>query len=258
MIKNSHQYQLPMQLFQSKLLLFSSVLLFVAYSGCSAQVKKHVSKNSVYTFAQPDKDGIGKIYMGREIAQIMGAAGAAWLERSNRQEEEHAQQAIDSLPLQANSIVADIGAGTGYYTFSIATKITAGKIYAVEVQDYMLSQLKNKKDSLHLNNVQIVKGSDTTINLPGNSIDLAIMVDVYHELGYPHEILQALYKALKPSGKLLLLEYRAEDASIPIKPLHKLSVQQANKELGANGFILYQRQEFLPIQHYLLYTKAAK
>ena len=183
-----------------------------------------------------DKDGIGKFYFGREIAHVMDASGAAWLERSDRQKEEHVEQAIDSFQLKPNSIVADIGAGSGYYTFRMAPKVTKGKVYAVEVQDAMISQLNFKKEQDKATNVIVLKGTDTTTNLPVNSIDLAIMVDVYHELEYPHEILQDLYKALKPSGKLLLLEYRAEDPSIPIKALHKLSVDQANKELKANGF----------------------
>ncbi len=244
--------------FQFKTFLFFTVLLLIICSGCNSQDKKNIQEDSVYTYTSASRDGIGKIYLGREIAHVMGAAGSEWLERSNRQQEEHSQQAIDSLPLQPNSTVADIGAGTGYYTFRIAAKIPAGKIYAVDVQDEMIAQLESKKKQSHINNVEIIKCNETSPNLPANSVDLAIMVDVYHELEYPHEMLHSLYKALKPTGKLLLLEYRAEDASIPIKPLHKLNVQQANKELAANGFILYQRKEFLPIQHYLLYKKAVK
>ncbi len=242
--------------FQTKSFLVITTLLVVICVGCKGQTKTAAHSDSSYTYTNGSVDGIGKFYMGREIAHVMGAAGSEWLERSSRQQEEHSDQAIDSLPLQPNSTVADIGAGTGYYTFRIAAKIPAGKVYAVDVQDEMVAQLQSKKKATHASNVVVIKGSETSTNLPANSVDLAIMVDVYHELEYPHEVLQSLYKALKPNGKLLLLEYRKEDPSIPIKELHKLSVQQSNKELAANGFVLYQRKEFLPIQHYLLYAKA--
>ncbi len=227
-------------------------LLFVVFAAC-AQPK--TNQNPVYTFKEASADGTGKIYFGREIATVMGAAGADWLERNNRQQEENTALAISKLPITANAVVADIGAGTGYYTFRIAKKVPQGKVFAVEVQDEFIRYLNQKKKELGQQNVQVIKGSETSPNLPDASVDLAIMVDVYHELLYPHEVLQALHKALKPNGKLLLLEFRAEDPAIEIKELHKLSVPQANKELAANGFKLFQRSEFLPIQHFLLYQK---
>ncbi|WP_299289602.1 class I SAM-dependent methyltransferase [uncultured Mucilaginibacter sp.] len=227
-------------------------VLFAVLTAC-AQTK--MQQNSVYTTKEATADGTGKFYFGREIAAVMGAAGADWLERNNRQQEENTTLAISKLPITAASVVADIGAGTGYYTFRIAKKVPQGKVYAVEVQDEFIRYLNQKKKELGQQNVQVIKGSETSPNLPDASVDLAIMVDVYHELLYPHEVLQALHKALKPGGKLLLLEYRAEDPKIEIKELHKLSVAQANKELAANGFKLFQRNEFLPIQHFLLYQK---
>lgn len=227
-------------------------LLFLVFSTC-AQPK--VQENKFYTTKEASADGTGKFYFGREIATVMGAAGADWLERNNRQQEENTALAISNLPVTANSTVADIGAGTGYYTFRIAKKVPQGKVYAVDVQDEFIRYLNQKKKELNQQNVQVIKGTTTSPNLPDASIDLAIMVDVYHELLFPHEVLQALHMALKPGGKLLLLEYRAEDPAIEIKELHKLSVPQANKELAANGFKLYQRKEFLPIQHFLLYEK---
>jgi ubiquinone/menaquinone biosynthesis C-methylase UbiE len=155
-------------------------------------------------------------------------------------------------------VVADIGAGSGYYSFRIAAKLPQGKVYAVEVQDEFIASLEARKKAEGKTNVTVVKGSAEAPNLPEASVDLAIMVDVYHELEYPKEMLQAIHKALKPDGKLLLLEYRTEDPSVPIKELHKMSVAQANKELTANGFMLNKLQTFLPIQHYLLYHKAVK
>ncbi|WP_345890363.1 class I SAM-dependent methyltransferase [Rufibacter aurantiacus] len=227
------------------------------FSACDAQpVKSQAKRAAVYTSKTPHPDGTGKVYLGREIAHVMSASGAEWLERDTRQEEENVALAISKLQLQPNSVVADVGAGTGYYTFRIAPKVPQGKVYAVEVQEAFVKALEARKKELGLSNVTVVKGSAQSPNLPEASVDLAIMVDVYHELEYPREMLQALHRALKPTGKLLLLEYRAEDPSVPIKALHKMSSAQANKELSANGFTLSLREDFLPIQHFLLYEKA--
>ncbi|GAB2787622.1 class I SAM-dependent methyltransferase [Rhabdobacter roseus] len=214
-----------------------------------------VSDSVPYGRMTPSRDGIGKTYLGREIAQVMGFAGAGWLERDERQEEENTALAIEKLPIQATSVVADIGAGTGYYTFRMAPKVPQGKVYAVEVQDESIRYLRQRAQESGVENVTVIKGGARSPNLPAQAVDLAIMVDVYHELEYPREMLQALRQALKPGGKLLLIEYRAEDPNVPIKKLHKLSVAQANKELAANGFRLVERGDFLPIQHFLLYQK---
>lgn len=238
------------------------MLVFVPFSlSCttsSSQQNKTEgtpSDTSVYDQITATRDGIGKTYLGREIAHVMGFGGASWLERDERQEEENTALAISKLPITDKSVVADIGAGTGYYTFRIAPKVPQGRVYAVDVQEESVAYLRNKAQELGLKNVEVIQGTPQSPHLPENSVDLAIMVDVYHELEYPHEMLQALRKALKADGKILLLEYRAEDASIPIKKLHKLSVDQANKELEANGFKLIQRGDFLPIQHFLVYGK---
>lgn len=218
---------------------------------------KHLQqpKDTLYTYKAATQDGKGKLYMGREIAQVMSFEGADWLERNNRQQEENTALALSKLPINKNSVVADIGAGTGYYTFKIAPKVPQGKVYAVEIQDDAISYLKERSSKLKQNNVTVIKGGERSPNLPDGSVDLAIMVDVYHELLYPHEMLQALRKCLKPGGKLLLLEYRAEDPKVQIKKLHKMSIMQANKELKANGFTLIQDGEFMPIQHFLVYQK---
>ena len=208
-----------------------------------------------YTYKATTPDGKGKMYLGREIAQVMSFEGADWLERNNRQQEENTALAIARLPISKGSVVADIGAGTGYYTFRIAAKVPQGKVYAVEIQDDAISYLEDKSTKQKYNNVVVVKGSERSPNLPDNAIDMAIMVDVYHELLYPREMLQAIAKSLKPKGKLLLLEYRAEDPAVAIKKLHKMSIVQANKELKANGFHLVEDGEFMPIQHFLVYQK---
>jgi ubiquinone/menaquinone biosynthesis C-methylase UbiE len=212
-------------------------------------------QDSVYQHKTASDGGTGKVYFGREIAQIMDFKGSAWLERANRQEEENSSLTIEKLPVAKNSVIADIGAGTGYYTFKICDKVPEGRVYAIEIQDDAVNYLKNKVGQLDIQNVTVIKGKEQSPELPENSIDLAMMVDVYHELLYPHEMLQSIRKSLKPQGKLLLIEYRAEDPKVEIRELHKMSIKQVNKELTANGFHLVQDGEFLPIQHFLLYEK---
>ena len=238
------------------------IIIFLVSTGCfekcNSQQNSIVQKpvtDSVYRYQKASRDGIGKFYMGREIAHIMGAEGSEWLERDNRNIEENTNLTIQKITLPVNGVVADIGAGTGYYSFKLSAKVPKGKVFAVEVQDEMISYLRNKKLLLKDSVVEIVKGSNHSPNLPDNSIDLAIMVDVYHELDFPAEMLQAIRKALKQNGKLLLIEFRGEDPLVPIKALHKTSVTQLNRELKANGFTLNYKDEFLPIQHFLLYEK---
>src|SRR3954452_16281112 len=161
-----------------KLVLYALVILMcLCFGKCQSQTQKataEVTPSAIYTYAKPSTDGIGKFYFGREIAQVMGAAGAAWLERSERQQEENTALAIDKMNLSDSEVVADIGAGSGYYTFRIAAKVPQGKVYAVEIQDEMIKLLNERKQKEKGNNVIVVKGNDTSTNLPRNSIDLAI------------------------------------------------------------------------------------
>jgi ubiquinone/menaquinone biosynthesis C-methylase UbiE len=212
-------------------------------------------QDSIYEHKTPSDGGTGKVYFGREIASIMDFKGSAWLERKSRQAEENSNLTVEKLPVEKNSVVADIGAGTGYYTFKICNRVPQGRVYAVEIQDDAVNYLKNKAGQLDAKNVTVVKGKEDSPDLPENSLDLAMMVDVYHELTYPHEMLQNIKRSLKPHGKLLLVEYRAEDPKVEIKELHKMSVKQVTKELKANGFKLTEDGEFLPIQHFLLFEK---
>lgn len=223
---------------------------------CYAQnSQKEISGHDIYSYKTPDRDGTGKIYMGREISQVMNFMGMSWLERSTRPQEENTELAIKNLPVNHNSVVADIGAGSGYYTFRIAKRVPDGLVYAVEIQDPAIKYLEEKSKELGFDNVKTIKGSEKSPNLPENAIDLAIMVDVYHELLYPHEVLQEIKKSLKPDGKLLLIEYRGEDPKVRIKPLHKMTVEQVTKELKANGFKLVQNGQFMNIQHFLVFEK---
>lgn len=235
-------------------LLLISLLPLVASCQGQGNTVKSLPADSIYLAGRASADGIGKFYQGREIAHVMGAAGGEWLERDSRQQEENTRLAIEKIDLPVTASVADIGAGTGYYSFRLAHKFYRGKVYAVDIQEEFLQYLRNKKKTDRDSVVIVVKGSEVSPNLPAGSIDLALMTDVYHELGYPHEMLQAIKKSLKPGGKILLLEYRAEDPNVPIKPLHKMSIAQAGKEMAANGFTLTYDGEFLPQQHFLLYS----
>ena len=234
-----------------KFLLPIILLFFVSTLFGQTQIKT----DAIYTYKTPDRDGTGKVYMGREISQVMNFMGMSWLERSTRPQEENTELAIKNLPIDKKSIVADIGAGSGYYTFRIAKKVPEGKVYAVEIQDPAIKYLEDRSKELGFDNVVTIKGTEKSPMLPENSIDLAIMVDVYHELEYPHEVLQNIKKSLKPDGKLLLIEYRGEDPKVAIKRLHKMTVEQVTKELSANGFTLIQNGQFMKIQHFLVFEK---
>jgi ubiquinone/menaquinone biosynthesis C-methylase UbiE len=174
-----------------------------------------------YQVQAASRDGIGKVYMGREIAQVMGHQGAAWLERSSRGLEERPDQAIGLLDLQTEDVVADIGAGTGYFTFRMAPQVA--QVYAVDVQPEMLEILGEIQQEKSIGNVKRILGEPQDPHLPEGAIDLALLVDAYHEFDFPREMMQGLVKSLKPNGRVALLEYKGENPLVPIKRLHKMT-----------------------------------
>lgn len=202
--------------------------------------------------ANPDPDGIGKVYLGREIAQVMGHQGAGWLERSSREIEEEPRKVMKALQLQPNSVVADIGAGTGYFSVRMAAQVPQGKVYAVDVQPEMLEILNDRKVA----NLEPILGSQTDPNLPENSVDLALMVDAYHEFEFPQEMMAGIVRSLKPRGRVVLVEYRAENPFVLIKPLHKMSQRQVRQEMGAAGLKYVETRNGLPQQHIMIFEKA--
>ncbi|WP_153798899.1 class I SAM-dependent methyltransferase [Foetidibacter luteolus] len=241
-----------------KFILLPYFFLFTGMVACQGQtgVKPGGAKDSGYVKGPASAGGTGKFYLGREIAKVMGASGSAWLDRESRPDEENTQLSIDKINVGDSGVIADIGAGTGYYTFQLSPKVPQGKVYAVEIQNELIDELKKRSRQKGATNVEVIKGSEFSPNLPENSVDLAIMVDVYHELEYPREMLQAIKKSLRKKGRLLLIEYRGEDDAVRIKRLHKTTVAQLTKELAANGFTLAYRGDFLRIQHFLLFEKA--
>ena len=174
-----------------------------------------------YSRIQRSADGIGKAYMGREIAGVMGWQGAAWLEREEREQEERGDLLLRELGLRQGMAVADVGAGTGYYARRMAPLVgSTGTVYAVDVQPEMIQMLTDLAKKAGLANIKPVLGGLDNVKLADSSIDLAIMVDVYHELEFPFEVMQSLVRAIKPGGRVVFVEYRAEDARVPIKALH--------------------------------------
>lgn len=221
-----------------------------------AEIIPEASKSFQYTFAPSSPDGIGKIFMGREISRVMGHPGIGWLERDEREKEEAPSKAIALLELAPDTVIADIGAGSGYYSFRIAPLVPEGEVISVDIQQEMLDHIFEKSEKFSFTNVRPHLGTVESVQLPENSIDAALMVDAYHEFSHPAEMLQSLYKALKPGGKIYLLEYRAEDTEIPIKALHKMTAAQAVKELQSLGFTFLENKSSLPWQHLLIFEKS--
>ncbi len=218
--------------------------------GYGQELPRYVTKSS------HDPNGIGKFYLGREIAHVMGHQGADWLERPERADEEKPDLMVDSLGLKAGDRVADIGAGTGYISWRMATKVgTNGVVYAVEIQQEMLDLLNKNMASRGVKIVRPVLGTITDPKLPTNTVDLVIMVDVYHEFSHPFEMMQGIASALKPGGRVVFIEYRAEDDKVPIKAVHKMTEAQVKKEAAVVGLEWVETKHPLPWQHMIFCRK---
>lgn len=218
-------------------------------------IGQDTDSNSKYTFKKGDPHGIGKWYMGREIANVMGFQGMDWLDRPEREEEENTSKLLLNMNIEVDDKIADIGAGSGYHVFKMASIVKKGSVYAIDIQDEMLTELRRKKEKNQIKNITVVKGSDKSINLPENSIDKALLVDVYHEFDYPIEMIASIKNALRPNGKLFLIEYRGEDDQVPIKKVHKMTEKQAVAEMRAGGMLLERNLDNLPWQHCMVFIK---
>jgi len=203
-----------------------------------------------------DPNGTGRFYMGREIAQVMGAGGIEWLDRPEREDQEQPELVINAMGLHGGEVIADLGAGSGYFTFRLAAKVgSTGKVLAVDIQDEMLETLRQRAVANGITNVEEVKASETDPHLPADGVDLVLMVDVYHELSYPYEVLTRVRDALKPRGRVVFVEYRKEDPHVPIKEVHKMSVEQLTKEMKAVRLTRVKTVETLPSQHIVIFEK---
>ena len=239
-----------MTMLRASFVLTAILLLLPFFQGASA------AENPGYIEDPSRKTtGIGKFYMGREISFVMGHRAADWLNRPSRIEEEMPDAVVDNMNLAADDVVADIGAGSGYFSFRIARKVPNGKVLAVDIQPEMLALIENTKASEGLDNVEGILGQIDDPNLPPDSIDAAIMVDAYHEFSHPFEMINGIYNALRPGGRIFLLEYRGEDASVPIRPLHKMTQAQVIKEMSIFGLEHMETLDFLPSQHMMIFTK---
>ena len=212
---------------------------------------------SGYETAPPrDPNGIARYYLGRQIAHVMGHEGADWLERSGRAKEEGTEQLLNELKLMPTDVVADIGAGTGFFTFQLAQRVPQGRVLAVDIQPEMIAALAKSKAERQATNVQPVLGRVDNPRLPAATVDVVLIVDAYHEFDHPREMGRAIRQALRPgTGRLALVEYRAEDVNVPIKRIHKMSIAQARKEMAAIGLQLVSVVETLPQQHLLLFRR---
>jgi len=191
---------------------------------------------------------------GRRIAPTMGIGGADWLERSEREPEEHPGEMLDALGIKPGMAVADVGAGIGYLTTKLARRVgPTGRVYATDIQPDMLSRLRDRMEREQIHNVETVLSSQSDPRLPPGKLDLIVMVDVYHELTQPQRMLRKMREALKPDGRLVLVEYRKEDPTIPIRPEHKMSVAEVKTEVEAEGYALQDVLKILPRQHIVVF-----
>jgi precorrin-6B methylase 2 len=232
--------------------IFSLFILLLAANLTLAQQ----ANQQRYTSIPASADGIGKRYMDREISGVMGWQGAAWLERDEREREERTDLLLDALALKPGMVIADIGAGTGYLSRRMAPLVMpGGKIIALDLQPEMVNYLQAGIKRLGLSQIEVKLGMVDDTKLIKNSIDMAIMVDVYHELAYPYEVMRSIMSALKPGGRIVFVEYKAEDLGVPIKPLHKMSEAQIKREASVFALEWERTMSSLPWQHVVVFRK---
>lgn len=231
-------------------------LIITMLLGCTAASAQPAAPAPRYSPVPAGTDGIGKRYMGRDISAVMGWQGAAWLEREERAREERTDLLLSALALQPGMVVADIGAGTGYLARRMAPAVMpGGKIWAVDVQPEMVRLLQALAKRNGLTQIEARLGEVDDIRLPAASVDMAVMVDVYHELAQPYEVMVSVMQALKPGGRVVFVEYKAEDPRVPIKPLHKMTEAQIRREAAVFALDWERTVSTLPWQHVVVFRK---
>jgi ubiquinone/menaquinone biosynthesis C-methylase UbiE len=247
----NHYELIPVIIIMKMILSFclSAFSLFIA-------LPTQLIAQSPYSFKRADPDGTGKWYMGREIAHVMSHYAIGWLERDEREQEERTSLLLKNMQLKSGEIVADIGAGSGYHVVRMAPLVgPAGRVKAIDIQQEMLDFIGERTRKSGIVNVDLVKGTEQSLQLPLSSVDKMLLVDVYHEFSFPKEMGLSMFSALKPGGRVYLIEFRSEDPDVPIKRVHKMTEKQAQIELEAVGFLFEKNLDNLPWQHCLIFRK---
>jgi ubiquinone/menaquinone biosynthesis C-methylase UbiE len=232
-----------------------SIINLCLFSCLSFGADDKQSENRYQKADFPSRGGIGKLYLGREISQVMGHLGAGWLERPKREQQERTDLLVKGLELKPTDVVADIGAGSGYFSFRMAKLVPEGKVHAVDISKQMLAIIRARMAKMKVDNVVPVFSEITDVKLPPDSVDVALIVDAYHEFDHPWEMATSILRSLKPGGRLVLIEYRMEDPTVPIKLLHKMTQAQARKEMKVAGFEWVETKDMLPQQHFMVFRK---
>ena len=208
-----------------------------------------------YKLRSGDPNGINKWYMGRQIAQVMSHYGIDWLEREEREMEENTSLLLKNLAVKPGMVIADVGAGSGYHSALLSKMVGNGKVFAVDVEPEMIAYLNKRIKQEKLSRIVPVLSTEQKLSITENTVDMVLLVDVYHEFSYPYEMALSMLSALKPGGKLVLVEFRSEDPKVPIKTIHKMSLVQAIKEFKAAGFKFVKNIDNLPWQHCMVFIK---
>ncbi len=229
----------------------------VADIGCSSPDHQSSGDAGRYETRRSEAaDGSGRFYMGREIARgLTDEHGMLWFERSGRATAELPDRLVHALELKADDVVADIGAGTGYFTFRISKKVPSGKVYAEDIDPAMIDTLRRRTVTFGAGNVEPVLGTETDPHLPSNKIDIALIVASYHEFSHPLEMMRAIVQSLRPGGRVVVVEYRGEDETVPVVPLHRMTESQIRKEMKAVGLSWHESKDILPQQHFIVFEK---
>jgi ubiquinone/menaquinone biosynthesis C-methylase UbiE len=233
----------------------------IAASACARYAGERADRSeNRYEYRKVhDPKGIGKFYMGREIAQVMGHLGAEWLDRPEREREEQPTRLLDALKIKQGDVIADIGAGSGFFTFRLSERVgPRGKVLATDIQPEMLDIIRKRMRQRNVSNIGLILGTESDPNLLPNSVDLILLVDVYHEFSYPWEMTVGMVDALKVGGRLVFVEYRMEDPNIPIKLVHKMTEKQVRKEMAAHPLKWVETINVLPRQHIIIFRKESQ
>jgi precorrin-6B methylase 2 len=231
------------------------VVLVAGFAGLGCAPSGAEAEAEWYSWKTPSRYGIGKVYMGREISQILGHRGIAWLERPEREREELPEVVIAHLELEPDDVVADVGAGSGYFSVRIAPHVPRGRVLAVDVQPEMIEVLQSRRQEAGLGHLTPVLGTVTDPNLPDGEVDVVLMVDAYHEFSHPREMMEAIVASLAPDGRVVLVEYCGEQPDNGVKPLHQMTEAQVRKEMAVVGLELEVNHGPLPRQHILVFRR---